>query len=553
MIMKKNIFAIFAALAFLCSCSLKEKPTNFVNNDNYYETVTQCQTVLNSCYIPLKSIYQADFLTAVEGCTDIWQSTSGSRDAVLDITPANPGVGGKIWRECYLGIQRCNECIECIGKAMVAMVERDQMVAEARVLRALYYYNLTCFFGNVPYYTFRIGSDADLMKVERLPRTDASIIRTELYNDIKENSLPVFLQDEYLTRRTAEVADQRAGYALGLMLMAKMAMWNEDWSGAMDSLRDLQTLYGTFDEEHYPLAKTLWREKNAAESIFEVQHAAGLDWGDAACIMTPPCTGIDRSGRLTFDGVVIPEIGNQASCSGSLQANAIFGAFRPEAGTEKKEVEADTAAFFHPLPLTFDSYDAALNRYTVMIDRTALGSVDKRIMHVLGLGCLDTLDTDSDARTRTFSLTRKEGLAWAGSKFWCPDQKGTADANNYHIFRYADAILMMAECCINLGEPANAASYINLVRARAGVSPVAEGSKEELTSALRSERARELGGEFQRKFDLVRWGVWYEQTLAHTGNAALKANIRPCHKFYPIPESECTLSGNVLTNDEYKL
>ena len=68
---------------------------------------------------------------------------------------------------------------------------------------------------------------------------------------------------------------------------------------------------------------------------------------------------------------------------------------------------------------------------------------------------------------------------------------------------------------------------------------------------IQSERARELGGEFHRKFDLVRWGIWYDITLAKNESSKLKANIRPCHRFYPIPETECALSGGVLTNDEY--
>ena len=70
-------------------------------------------------------------------------------------------------------------------------------------------------------------------------------------------------------------------------------------------------------------------------------------------------------------------------------------------------------------------------------------------------------------------------------------------------------------------------------------------------AAVRCERARELGGEFQRKFDLVRWGIWYDQTYAYTNNATLKGKMRPCHRYYPIPDAQCALSGYVLTNDEY--
>ena len=70
-------------------------------------------------------------------------------------------------------------------------------------------------------------------------------------------------------------------------------------------------------------------------------------------------------------------------------------------------------------------------------------------------------------------------------------------------------------------------------------------------SELRNERARELGGELHRKYDLVRWGMWYDETYKNTGNSTLKANMRTYHEYYPIPDTECALSGYILTNDAY--
>jgi len=127
------------------------------------------------------------------------------------------------------------------------------------------------------------------------------------------------------------------------------------------------------------------------------------------------------------------------------------------------------------------------------------------------------------------------------------------DSNNYKIFRYADAVLMMAECYAQKGDAANAMKYMNYTRARGGIDPLSGiADKEDLLQELRDERARELGGEMHRKFDLVRWGIWYNQTVQYnTVNSILKNNIRPCHRYYPIPDTECALSGYILTNDEY--
>ena len=66
------------------------------------------------------------------------------------------------------------------------------------------------------------------------------------------------------------------------------------------------------------------------------------------------------------------------------------------------------------------------------------------------------------------------------------------------------------------------------------------------------ERAKELFGEFHRKWDLVRWGIWYDRTKTYNAYNKLKEHMRPCHEYYPIPDSQCALSGYALDNPTYK-
>ena len=68
---------------------------------------------------------------------------------------------------------------------------------------------------------------------------------------------------------------------------------------------------------------------------------------------------------------------------------------------------------------------------------------------------------------------------------------------------------------------------------------------------IRCECAKELFGEFQRKFDLVRWGIWYERTTQYNTASNLVANIRPCHRYWPIPSDQVAASGGALDNKEY--
>ena len=142
---------------------------------------------------------------------------------------------------------------------------------------------------------------------------------------------------------------------------------------------------------------------------------------------------------------------------------------------------------------------------------------------------------------------------YAGPKLWCNNMTGAYDSNNYKVFRYADAVLMMAECYAMKNNWSLALSYLNRTRLRAGLDALyGVNDRQTFMEELMNERARELAGELHRKYDLVRWGVWYEKTLAHNPYTALtRDNMREYHEYYPIPDSECALSGYILTNDAY--
>ena len=142
-----------------------------------------------------------------------------------------------------------------------------------------------------------------------------------------------------------------------------------------------------------------------------------------------------------------------------------------------------------------------------------------------------------------------------GPKFWCPYMKTTYDSNDYPVFRYADALLMLAECYLARQDKENFEKYLNEVRARAGLAAYSAGNWLKAEQTLRDERARELFGEFQRKFDLVRWGIWYTAIREYWEPEMASKNIlthaQPCHRYLPIPIEQVVNSGYALDNKEY--
>jgi len=78
---------------------------------------------------------------------------------------------------------------------------------------------------------------------------------------------------------------------------------------------------------------------------------------------------------------------------------------------------------------------------------------------------------------------------------------------NQRLMRYADVLLMLAECETELGNFAQAATYINMVRARPGVNmpPVVLTTKNQALRAVMHERSVELAGEGMNNIDMLRW------------------------------------------------
>ena len=89
------------------------------------------------------------------------------------------------------------------------------------------------------------------------------------------------------------------------------------------------------------------------------------------------------------------------------------------------------------------------------------------------------------------------------------------DYNIWLGFRYADALLRLAESHARLGETGPALTHLNTVRARAGLDALVGLSGQALMDAILRERSWELAGEGHRWFDLKRFGVASEVITAH--------------------------------------
>ena len=68
--MKTKYILLILTAWLTASCSLQEDTEGFSTPGDFYKTKTQCQSAVNSCYIPLKNLYTYKMMIATEGVTE---------------------------------------------------------------------------------------------------------------------------------------------------------------------------------------------------------------------------------------------------------------------------------------------------------------------------------------------------------------------------------------------------------------------------------------------------------------------------------------------------
>ncbi len=129
-------------------------------------------------------------------------------------------------------------------------------------------------------------------------------------------------------------------------------------------------------------------------------------------------------------------------------------------------------------------------------------------------------------------------------------QKSDGDIN-YTAIRYAEVLLWEAEALAELDRTSEALAPLEVVRARAraqsanpatDLPAITTTNQQELIDIIRHERRVELGFEFHRFFDLVRWGIAAD---------VLDGFIVGTHEVFPIPQTELDLNPNLSQNPGY--
>ena len=128
-----------------------------------------------------------------------------------------------------------------------------------------------------------------------------------------------------------------------------------------------------------------------------------------------------------------------------------------------------------------------------------------------------------------------------------------ADAN-WPFLRFADVLLIYAEAQNELGNASDAVTYLNKVRERSNaVGATVDGlaTIEARRSAILEERAKELACEADRRWDLIRWGIYLDamNAIGGTDDSGVLKSRTSRNLLYPIPAQELNTNKAITGNN----
>lgn len=405
-------------------------------------------------------------------------------------TPTN-GVTNNEWVYLYRAINYANQCIHNIpGVPNLEESKKEGYMAEARFLRAYFYYRLFINFGDrIPIFKTQIeGKEEEFYP----PQAEAG----ELGKFITEELAAVQAHLPEKSGTSSYAAGRATKYAAAAIL-GKYYMFTRDLAKAE---KEFEKLIGKFELMENFADNFSGLHKNNKESVFEVQFSG------------------DRTGGLREYNRIALHLAssNAEGYEEAYPSQWLFETMANDKTVDGKYSDRLYATIIFDDPLTKPFYFKE------------------------GKGFKD--------------YHSEGELFWHKYVTWDPSlsQYWDASAFNIPIVRYADVLLSYAECLNDRGATAQAIEYINQVRARVNCKPLeASTSKENVLKHLQEvERPSELALEGSRWYDLVRWNI-VEKALKEHKKPFVENYVASKHQLLPIPHAEFLLNPDWVQNPDF--
>ncbi len=513
-------YLALGALILLAACGkqLDQVNPNAQTSASFWKTSDDAVQGVNGAYAPLllDGAYMRFTPILLDVRADDTRSNSPwtaiSNVGKFQLGTADPSGYGWAFDEYYEGIYRCNQVLSYVPAITMDDALKNRVLGQAYFLRGLYYFHLVNLFGGVPIVLKPPVTSSDFI----VKQSTADEVWAQVESDLKA-AIPLLPID--YTAATISGPDAgnlgRATKGAATAYLGKALLFNHDFTNASAQFK------AVIDQGNYALManyKDNFTEaaENNIESIFEVQFS------------------------LTAGGTVLGWQGIPASTWGKGSARAVtYGA--PNFG-------------FGDVQPSFALFNEFFQEKTV--DSTVDPRLDATIFYnkpgeKIYLDTFSVVYANSSYLTDIFTRKYENG---DGNKV---NEYDWRSGINDRLMRYADVLLMYAECQNELGNTAECAKYIQMVRNRVRLPDrTAEFSgytQAQMREQIGHERFLEFGMEGHRFDDIRRWG-WLSDPTKLAWLQARDAEFNsyiPGKELYPIPQTEIDNNPGVKQNPTY--
>lgn len=440
-------------------------PSDSMQVETYLTNDTEVENVLFDVYYQLRTVTQ-NIIYINDIGTDVAynRKTNNSADHI-NLNESNVtetfGISSTIWSGCFNIINRSNYVLEALGNVKDE-ANRKQFEGEAKFFRAYAYFQLVRLFGNVPISTEVVH---DYTKLYDFPRQSVDEVFSQIVQDLT-NAITA-LPNNY----TVESHKGRATKIAALTMLGEVYMTRNEFETAKTHLKSVID----FANGNPGL---LGLEVNV-EDIYDSRNANGKE--------------IILAAQFNYGSTIISNYLMSASIPNIINPSA-QPTYTYNDGTETTIKTSEGTSI---LLMTYDLY----KKYDP--------DKDKRFQKLVYNGLYDaefSSATPFEYKTETNATYLPTTLKYYDHQNNYNGLTKYAAGTDNIVYRFADVLLMYAECMNETGNPSGAATYLNLVRGRAGLDATTASSKEDLAVAIENERLLELCFEGHRWFDLLRRG-----------------------------------------------
>ena len=521
---------LLAAMTFTGCYDLETYPGDKVNEGTFYKTGDHAHQGLMGIYgmLRLNEAYGYQF------CFDHLGDIAYGYNYYMMFLATYTDRDGTIqahWQTFYDGIHRVNTFIRSV-KGMGGIITDEQIneyVAEAKFLRAMFYFSLTDLFGGVPYYDESTNVNEEFMNLKQ-PRSSLEEVRAHILEDLDEAI-------KYLPVEHAASEYGRATKGAAYALRGKVYLYDKEWQSAINDFEEIvynkSNNYGYDLDDDYASVFKLYNGAKSPETVFSIQNKSGVGTEYGMQIQAlMGCRG--AYGSCWNNTVPSTQLVDMYEFKDGRPFNwdEIFpgyNAMTPEQRKELLSVEMDGAGAI--VGLREADTAKILSAYTCR-DPRLMATVIVPYSHYMGnigrttnVDLIFALDHNLSGNANGGTIQNNAGwVSYLYRKFVTEGDQGGAISNRLHtpfafpLIRFADVLLMLSEAYNEAGQLDKAVTEFNKVRYRVGMPGLNSGpewmvvsNKEQMAERIRKERAVEFAGEGLRFSDLRRWG--YE--IAH--------------------------------------